>query len=66
MTRGSRTRSVKPRSYGEHVATVGAHIIREKDYEPIVSEDTGDVGVEKRSEQTIQTRHSKASQSHWF
>ena len=41
-------------------------IIREKDYEPFVSEDTGDVGVEKQSEQTVQTRHGKASQSRWF
>ena len=28
MTRGSRTRSVKHRSYGEHVATVGSHTTR--------------------------------------
>lgn len=41
-------------------------IIREKDYEPLVSEDSGSVGVEKRSEQTVQTRHGKASQSRWF
>lgn len=39
-------------------------IIREKDYEPLVSEDTGSVGVEERSEQTVQTCHSQASQSY--
>lgn len=38
-------------------------IIRDKDYEPLVSEDASSVGVEKRSEQTVQTCHSQASQS---
>lgn len=37
MTRGSRTRSVKPRSYGEHVATVGAHMTRKSSGKKIMS-----------------------------
>lgn len=37
MTRGSRTRSVKPRSYGEHVATVGAHTTRKSSEKKIMS-----------------------------
>lgn len=37
MTRGSRTRSVKPRSYGEHVATVGAHTTRKSSGKKIMS-----------------------------